>query len=222
MANTVTRAVAVRSAKLIPLERRVIQRIERSRLPEYLEREEIHRMADLADNARDRLLILTLYATGGRITEVLSIQRRHFDREERTIRMVNLKQHRNPNDPPPEKVVYLSQNFAYDLLGYCESQAKRGEDYLFTAKNTGRSLSRVAGWKIVHHLAERAGVKKPGHLSASPKLARHGAAIRMLRDGVPTKMVQDQLGHASILTTTGFYNQFSAADKREFMSRVSF
>lgn len=201
----------------MPVDKALARRAEAETLPEYLQRDEIHRMADAAERERDRLLILALWNTGGRVSEVLALRRCDLDAAAGVIRLVNLKQHH-----AAAKVVYISVGFALEFLAFCEQNGIRGTDYVFTAKHTGRRLSRQSAWKIVHQVAERAGVRKPNRLSASPHQARHGAAIQMLRDGVPLKIVSTQLGHSSVLVTAGFYNEFSAADRREFINRVNF
>ena len=206
-----------RNIPAIPPTKVIAHRAEADALPEYLQRDEIHRMAEIAERERDRLLILALWNTGGRVSEVLALRRCDLDPGANTVRLVNLKQHQ-----PESKVVYLSVRFCLDLLTFCEANGIRGTDYVFCSKNTRRPLSRQSAWRIVHELAERAGVAKPNRLSASPHQARHGAAIQMLRDGVPLKIVSTQLGHSSVLVTAGFYNEFTAADRREFINRVNF
>jgi len=189
---------------------RALVRAADQRLPRYLAAADVRRLIDSATNPRDRMLLATLWNTGARIGEVLPARRGDFDPIGRCLRMLNEKRRRIA-----EKVVYLSPDFALALLAYCDARRLRGPDLLFPSR-TGRLLDRVRAWRIVRAAADAAGI-----VEAHPHLFRHGAAIHLLRAGVPLPIVKDQLGHASILTTM-IYTQFSDQDKRDLVGKVEF
>lgn len=202
-----------------PSETAIVRRGDQGELPDYIHQEEARRMAELASCPRDRLLILALWNTGARISELLRARRCDLDAPGRTLRLPNLKQGR-----AAEKVVYLGASISLELLGYCEERAIRGTDYLFTAKASGKPISRQTAWKIVAGAAEKVGVRRVGQTGregAWPHLFRHGHAVHLLRGGVPLSAVKDQLGHASILNTL-VYTKLSGEDKRQMIGRVEF
>lgn len=201
--------------KPLPIERQIARRVDPD-LPAYLWQEEAYAIAGATTNDRDRLLVLTLWHTGGRISEVLQLRRSDFTRD--YIRLPNLKQCRRA-----EKLVFIGPDFALDFLSYCEAQGLRYHDHVFAAKRSGRPLSRIAAYTIVTTAAASAGVTRLGP-DGEPRpawchLFRHGNAVALMRAGVPPKIVQEQLGHASILTTQR-YLQFTARDKREFIGQA--
>lgn len=204
----------------IPLERALARRIDEE-LPQYITREEAHAIIGAARSDRDRLLVLTLWHTGARISEVLHLRRCDFGGDH--VVLPNLKQHNSR----AQKVCYVKAEYGLALLTYCEAHSLSGTDYLFTAKRHGRKpISRQVAWEIVKGCAERAGVLKPRKdgqttVVAWPHMFRHGHAVHLLRNGVPIRAVQDQLGHASMLSTQK-YLRFTSEDKRAFIDQVSF
>lgn len=193
----------------IPIEKRPARGADK-KLPQYIKYEEVQRMAEMAETQRDRMLILSLWNTGGRVEEVLNLRRCDFDPRGLSLRMLNEKQRRDD----AEKMVFIGRPFALELLTYCEDNGIRGEAHLFPSRQSGR-MSRTTAWRIVSKLGRKADVK------AWPHLFRHGNAVHMLRNGVPITLVRDQLGHASILTTM-VYTNLSDDERREFIGKVEF
>lgn len=208
-------AVAVRRRQIrpVPLERQIAKRIDEP-IAGYISREEAHAIAEATRTDRDRLLVRTLWHTGGRVSEVLQLRRCDYYQD--YLLLTNLKQ-----VEPSLKQVYIPVDFALDFLSYCERHGLTGTAYLFT-NSAGLPLDRRRAWDIVKQASERAGVVRPGPSGDRPAwchLFRHGHAVHLMREGVPGKIVQEQLGHASILTTQK-YLRFTAADKREFIGRL--
>jgi integrase/recombinase XerD len=85
-------------------------------------------------------------------------------------------------------------------------------DYVFVnlfAQPRGRALAYPAVYDLVLRLRKRTGV------DFDPHWFRHGAATRMLRDGVPVEVVATLLGHASVTTTVSTYGHLTAEDARK-------
>lgn len=198
----------------LPLERQIARRIDAD-IPYYLTEAESRAMVDATSKARDRLLLLTMWNTGGRVSEVVRLRRSDFDYHH--LRLANLKQKRRS-----EKLVYVAPTFAVELLEYCERQGIGATDYLFQAKRSGKPISARMARRIFYDASRRAGVvklKAGEERPAWPHTARHGNAVALVRAGVPLKVVREQLGHASLLTTER-YLIFSEQDKVHFISQA--
>ena len=85
-----------------------------------------------------------------------------------------------------------------------------------------KHISTVQAERILHGIAERAGLQKvihpgrkgPGRYRVHPHMLRHSFAVWSLDSGVPVGDLQDQLGHAS-LATTGIYLKASPNHRRD-------
>jgi integrase/recombinase XerD len=77
------------------------------------------------------------------------------------------------------------------------------------AEPRGHALAYHAVYDLVLRLRRCTGI------DFNPHWFRHGAATRMLRDGVPIEVVSAVLGHASVTTTTSVYGHLTAEDARK-------
>lgn len=196
----------------------------RQRLPVYPTYTEVHRLLDACENERDRMLISLLWHTGGRVSEVL--QARVGDITDNGIRLCNLKR-----GPGAAKHVYLTPGFLIELRNYI--QGKRATDYIITNLNSHKPITRVRAWQIIVGASLRAGIIKTkervhGDGSVSRVVRplwthslRHGNAIRLLESDVPISVVQQQLGHAD-LTSTTVYVQFADKHRKALVQNVQF
>jgi len=189
----------------------------RKSLPIYPTLGEVHQMAGLAPNERDRMLVMLLWWTGGRISEVLSI--RVGDITTSGVRMKNLKQHQ-----PMEKHVFLSPDVLHELRAFCVG--KPLGSFLIGRDRDGGRISRKHGWAIVKRLALAAGVLRRRFGAESdepiwPHTLRHGYAVNLLSQGVPITAVQGQLGHAS-LANTAIYTQLADPQRQAMVARAKF
>ena len=153
-------------------------------LPKYLSHEEIRAGLDLIDRStllgkRDYALILFLYASGCRISEALSAERKDLKEGWLTIRFAKGSK---------ERMVPLAPEALEALEEYLEAR-----DWGSTAlwlNSRGTPLSRVGAYKIV---------KK--YLGVSPHVLRHSFATALILGGADLRVVQELLGHSSLLTT---------------------
>jgi len=153
-------------------------------LPKYLSYPEIRAGLDLIDRStllgkRDYALILFLYAGGCRISEALSAERKDLKDGWLTIRFAKGSK---------ERMVPLAPEAIEALEEYLEAR-----DWGSTAlwlNSRGKPLSRVGAYKIV---------KK--YLGVSPHVLRHSFATALILGGADLRVVQELLGHSSLLTT---------------------
>src|SRR6266536_5194347 len=147
---------------------------------------------------RDRAIVETLYATGVRISELVGLDRRDVDLEDGLVRVLG--------KGGKERIVPVGRS-ARDALSLYLDQARpelvrdrrraRGDAEAVFLNARGGRLSRQSCWKIVRTAGERAGLG--GRLS--PHVLRHSCATHMLDRGADIRVVQELLGHASLLTT---------------------
>lgn len=151
---------------------------------------------------RDRALLETLYATGARVSEVVSLDVDDIDSESDMVRVMG--------KGSKQRLVPLG-GYARDAIAAYLVRARpvlsaRGKatPALFLGARGGR-LSRQGAWLIIQGTAERAGLAA----SVSPHTFRHSFATHLISGGADVRVVQDLLGHASV-TTTQVYTQVSA------------
>lgn len=168
------------------------------RLPKSLDVDEISRILDAPDpreelGLRDKAMLETLYATGLRVSELISLKVDDLDLDAGYLRCVG--------KGDKERVVPLGGVAAKWINDYCAKArgklAKHGRsEYLFLTVRGG-PMSRVMFWKIIKRRAAQANIKK----KITPHTLRHSFATHLLERGADLRSLQEMLGHASIATT---------------------
>jgi integrase/recombinase XerD len=170
------------------------------RLPTVLSEEQVEALLQAPDTAtelglRDRAMIELLYATGLRVSELVSLR---------------LPQLRLGSElgggyliafgkGSKERVVPVGES-AESWLGRYFRDARPGlergrADAVFLSR-LGRAMTRQGFWENLRRYARAAGVKK-----VSPHVLRHSFATHLLEHGADLRAVQEMLGHADISTT---------------------
>lgn len=190
--------------------------------PAYVTREQVRAMVAACETMRDRLLIETLWQSGGRVSEVLGIRVRDLDRTEGGLWLTNLKQRGKRRHV---KLVYVSRDLVASLATWARDQRFAPEAHLFQSRQGDgtKPLTRQRLLQLVNDLATRAGVVIEGRDGPRPATGRdfrHGAAVHLLRSGQPLTEVQAHLGHARIETTT-IYTRLTNAERRNLADRVT-
>lgn len=161
-----------------------------STLPKYLEFEEIMRALERIDRSswiglRDYALILFLYATGLRISECLHIEHNDFQKEKELDNEWLRVRHAKGDK---ERMVPVALEAIRALKAY-ESECPY-ESRSVWLNYKGKSLSRISAYKVTQK-----------YLNASPHVLRHSYATSLIVGGADLRVVQELLGHASLLTT---------------------
>jgi integrase/recombinase XerD len=157
---------------------------------------------------RDRAMLELMYATGLRVTELVSldIQDVQLEGEKPYVRLIgkgNRERQIPLLDQPVQEVREYIQNARTRLVG------ERKETALFVNRR-GERLTRQGFWLILKGYATEAGI----HGRVTPHTLRHSFATHMLRGGMDIHKVQELLGHANI-STTQVYTQVSREHIRE-------
>lgn len=184
------------------------------RLPKALSITEVESLiatcSDDVSGLRDRALLETLYATGGRVSEIVQLNVGDIARSEGETTTVRVR-----GKGGKERLVPLGR-FAQQALDQYLTRARptfiknHREEALFLSEKQGNRLSRQSAWSIVSQAATRAGLEKV----ISPHALRHSFATHLIDGGADIRVVQELLGHASV-TTTQIYTLVTIDKLRE-------
>ncbi|MBF0444803.1 MAG: site-specific tyrosine recombinase XerD [Magnetococcales bacterium] len=167
-------------------------------LPDILSETEVDELIASPDRStelglRDAAMLETLYATGLRVSELISLTTDGLDVDFGFLRVIG--------KGDKERVVPVGE-VALDLIARYRSQARpvllkgRSTSALFVS-NRGHAMTRQNFWYIIRRHARDAGISK----KISPHLLRHSFASHLLNHGAELRGVQMMLGHADISTT---------------------
>lgn len=193
-----------------PSELLEMPRIEK-RLPEVLTLDEIDAMIAQIDMSkpeghRNRAIIEMLYGSGLRVSELTELRLSHIYRQEGYMRIIGKgsKQRLVPISPVAD------EQFGYWLHDRSQLDIKSEFADIAFLNHYGRQLTRAMIFTIVKRLAEAAGIRK----TISPHTLRHSFATHLLQNGADLRIIQQLLGHESIVTTE-IYTHVNIQDLRE-------
>ena len=141
---------------------------------------------------RDHAMLELLYATGIRVSELISLNEEDVSLSASFIRAQSKGKERIiPLYPAAVKALsHYMKEVRPQLLADPEETA------LFVNMN-GERMSRQGFWKIVKHYQETAGISK----DITPHTLRHSFAVHLLENGADLRSIQEMLGHADISST---------------------
>jgi integrase/recombinase XerD len=193
-----------------PSELLEMPRVEKH-LPEVLSLEEIDAMIAQIDMSkpeghRNRAIIEMLYGSGLRVSELTELRLSHIYRQEGYMRILGKgsKQRLVPISPVAD------EQFGYWLQDRSQLNIKPEYADIAFLNHYGRQLTRAMIFTIVKRLAEAAGIRK----TISPHTLRHSFATHLLQNGADLRIIQQLLGHESIVTTE-IYTHVNIQDLRE-------
>ena len=172
------------------------------KMPEILSTDEVVRLleqpsGDTAKEIRDKAMLELLYATGIRVTELITLK----------LSDVNLQMgYIVCRDNGKERVIPFGNEAKSALIRYLEgtrsAMIKDAEsEYLF-ANCSGQPMSRQGFWKLIKYYAKKAGIVA----DITPHTLRHSFAAHLVENGADLRSVQEMLGHADISTTQIYVN----------------
>jgi integrase/recombinase XerD len=148
---------------------------------------------DSARSLRDRALLRLLYATGMRVTEVVTLNMNALYLDDGYL-ICHEGERQSRQIPLDAETVAILCRYLTEARPHLVSQADM--PILFT-NHRGKPLTRQGLWLILKGYAEAAGLGS----SVTPHTLRHSFAMHRLQQGVELREVQHLLGHASISTT---------------------
>jgi len=157
---------------------------------------------------RDRAMLEFLYATGMRVTELVSLNIKdvHLNPAGAYVRCTG-KGSKERTLPLHEQPLQVLEAYLED--GRPHLVRHRQEPALFVNRR-GERLTRQGFWLILKGYAKQAGISTP----VTPHTLRHSFATHMLRGGAPLRNVQELLGHANV-STTQVYTKLTNEHVRE-------
>jgi integrase/recombinase XerD len=169
------------------------------KLPDVLNEGEIENLINVIDlslegGERNRAIIETLYGCGLRVSELTHLRISDLFFEQELIRVIGKgnKERIVPINKMAIKRINIYRNEVRNFI----TIKKGNEDYLFLNRR-GSKLSREFIFMFVKELAEKAQLRK----KISPHSFRHSFASHLVNNGADIRIVQELLGHASIITT---------------------
>ena len=162
---------------------------------------------------RDRAMLELLYATGMRVTELVSLDMENLNRDPNSAFVRCL------GKGAKERSIPIHDHALEALNGYLEDGRplivrNQNETALFVNRR-GERLTRQGFWLILKGYARSANLGS----EVTPHTLRHSFATHMLRGGMPLRNVQEMLGHANI-STTQVYTHLTSDHLREVYERA--
>ena len=169
------------------------------RMPKTLSEAQVEALLAAPDVAtplglRDRTMLELMYASGLRVSELVTLKSVHLSLTEGALRITG-KGAKERLVPFGEEARAWLERYLADARG--EILQGQASDALFVTARGG-PMTRQMAWKLVKAHALRGGVQVP----LSPHTLRHAFATHLLNHGADLRAVQMLLGHADISTTT--------------------
>lgn len=172
------------------------------KVPEILSMDEVAALLEQADGdspkeIRDKAMLELLYATGIRVTELITLK----------IADVNLSMSFIMcKDAHKERMIPFGNKAKAALARYMDGTRDvmvedKSSDVLF-ANCSGKPMSRQGFWKLIKFYAKKAGITA----DITPHTLRHSFAAHLVENGADLKSVQEMLGHSDISTTQIYAN----------------
>lgn len=161
------------------------------RLPEPLSRGEIARLLESTQNTKHRVLMMTAYGGGLRVSELVHLRPRDIHSERMLIRVNQGKGHK-------DRYTLLSPRLLEELRVYWREY--RPESWLFVGKDGRSPLPVATALGVFCRAKRRAGVQHGRGIHA----LRHSFATHLMEAGVPLPVIQRLMGHANLSTTAKY------------------
>ena len=183
-----------------------------SKLPNYLTEDEVDKLMsvnlDSPFSYRNKAMLELLYATGLRVSELISLKFNDIDLTNDFVRVIG--------KGSKERIVPMS-DLAVKWLSIYLNQYRpiilknKDSEYLFIS-NALKPISRQGFFKIIKQEVRRAGINK----DVSPHVLRHSFATHLLNHGADLRVIQELLGHSDISTTQIYTHLIKEKIKKDY------
>jgi integrase/recombinase XerD len=167
-------------------------------LPTVLTIDEVNKMLDAVDltsrfGLRDRAILETMYASGLRVSEVITLEINNIFFQDGFLRIFG--------KGSKERIVPIGKSALGFIEKYYNDERnvyKNKDSHNFVFLNfRGKRMTRMSVWNIVKKYSSIAGIQKEIH----PHTLRHTFATHLLEGGADIRIIQEMLGHSDISTT---------------------
>ena len=181
-------------------------------LPNCLTEDEVEALLNAPDlstpsGLRDKAMLETMYSSGLRVSELLSLERAQVNLNKGVITVFG-KGAKERRVPVADYAIEYIKEYIKDVRSKVDVNHSK---YLFLSKK-GEPLSRVYFFKQVKKYSELAGIKT----NVSPHTLRHSFATHLLNHGAQLRIVQSMLGHTNIATTQIYTHVSSEKIKSDY------
>ena len=159
------------------------------KIPELLTRQEVKQIIDACNNHKHRMMLLTCYGCGLRVSELVALKVHHIDGERKLLRV---EQGKGAKDRAVVLPLMLLKALRQYWLSYHPGH------WLFPNSNTPkRHLSITTAQLIFKRAKNETGIQKVGGIHS----LRHAYATHQLENGLAIHKLQHQLGHTNLQST---------------------
>lgn len=176
-------------------------------IPEALTISEVDNLLSAPDTKtlkgiRDKAMFELIYATGMKVSELISLKVSDVNLKEKTINCGNSKKTRN---------VPLGR-ICYDALNKYLKQRTTKSDMLFV-NMYNEPISRQGFWKLLKAYKEIAGISK----DISPKVLRHSFAVHLAQNGLEAESLKQLMGYSSIASANVYVEMVNEEIKNKYI-----
>lgn len=185
------------------------------KIPEILTTQEVFRLleqpkGEQPKEIRDKAMLELLYATGIRVTELITLK----------LSDVNLSLgYINCKDAHKERTIPIGHTAKDSLTRYIKdargSMIAEDDCQELFVNCSGEPMSRQGFWKLIKYYAKKAGIES----DITPHTLRHSFAAHLVENGADLRSVQEMLGHSDI-STTQIYANMSHSRIREVYAKA--
>ena len=164
-----------------------LPKLLRRQIPIVLSPDEVTRMIDATPNLRHRTILMTLYSTGMRRSELCHLRPEDIDKERMVVRIRQGKGGKDREVPLSPKLL--------EQLRTCYRSVKVRNGWMFPSLQTRRAdqpITQKAVWHACREATRRAGITKAVH----PHTLRHSFATHLFDSGAELPVIQTLLGHS--------------------------
>ena len=162
-------------------------------IPEILNIQEIKTLIENTKNIKHRLIIKLLYGCGLRVSEIVNLEKRDINFQDKLI-------HIRLSKGKKDRFVKIPDSIQEELKNYISLL----DSEIIFPSNRGGKLTKKTISKIVENSSKKSRIKKRVY----PHLLRHSFATHLLEQGTDLRIIQKILGHSNIKTTQ-MYTQIS-------------
>jgi len=175
-----------------------------TKLPVVMTRDEVKKILNAAKRKRDKLIMMLLYSSGLRVSEVTKMKINDLNLNERTAIVRGGKGNK-------DRLVILSEEWVKEISEYLKNR-KVNSEYVF-CNSLGRPISIDSVQRLVRKARIKAGINK----NVTPHSFRHSFATHLLEKGENIRKIQELLGHSN-LSTTQIYTKVSIEELKKVKS----
>ena len=180
--------------------------IEDTLTEKLLTEKEVKQLIASATNDRDRAMLVTLYVTGMRVSELCELEWRNVNTETQTISFLSAKGKKTI-------VQRVTAEIFWNALSAIKPIGVDPTAKVFTSRDEN-SITRQGVHAIVKQCAEKAMIEKP----VSAHWLRHAKASHSLANGANVALVSRDLGHSSIAITSRYLHAMPSESSADFLN----